>query len=865
MNNPNETDLLNLGIDFDSNSFQEGQALIDNLQKKLDALMAAVINQAKGWEGSAEGIEKFIRGLQGVEDALKADTVNIDAQIRKVNELTAEYKGLDQVVAQTTVSLKTAAEAPTISSQPREAIPTPEFSGQSLAEQGVIPSATAPAGGSHSAFGIGHALSVAGFTTGIPGLKEAGAFVYMEEGLKRAIPFLERFNEGISAAPGVFGPAIGALEGLGVPLAGLLTVAVPVAAAVAGLALVLHDWQTKMQEAEKGLQALLDTQDKYYKFIQDATTRTTQEEIAKLKDSNALAQKQRNENLKIMADFMAEGSAGTGGLQTTATQLQAALASGNQDEIDKAAKAFLDAWGQSIILGLPDSIGKAKTLYEGNAKTIEDNNIMIGRLTGNLKDNTFAGNDAAQAILDQIDTDAKRAQQRAADDKLSSEAAKERANTIEKAEAQELNTIENLKKARDVPGISASKQAEVNKEIETHQKDLELLRDEYKYVNEVAIPNAKALEAATAARNAENAALQTTIAFEEQVGRLKATGTSQTYESTKASLEGKIAGEQYVLDAMLAKGAQTKGELQKIDQLQDQIAKDKADLQRLETEVAPVIKAREDFKEAGKEADAAFADIAKAVQASAKAVEAAQTELANKTANAIDKEKQAEEQYTQGSLEDTFRRAEIKTKADRDEVKAAEDTANAIMDIRYKLSDKEQAAYVDYQRQLYDGDRKAEADKAKTVQDEQRSERDALVEHQQKLADIRRTDAIDQQRALLDRNFLQLAKDALTKQQQASQEDRHYTAQLAKTACICKTNWSIWMRRTPRNGPKTRWRCNANIRMSRQRRTMKSGSGRLMDNVNLLRRSSPKGSNLRTLRRRNKTRLPFCNGACATN
>jgi hypothetical protein len=147
-------------------------------------------------------------------------------------------------------------------------------------------------------------------------------------------------------------------------------------------------------------------------------------------------------------------------------------------------------------------------------------------------------------------------------------------------------------------------------------------------------------------------------------------------------------------------------------------------------------------------------------------------------ADAKDKEAKAEQQYTIGFDADTNARLDIATKESRQETQIKQAMADADADIRAKLQDNLAQANTGLARQLEDDTTKYNNDRAKAVRDEQDTENEDLESHLQKLADIQNQAHNSDQQALLDRNFLQLAKNKESGDQQVSQENERYNNQI---------------------------------------------------------------------------------------
>lgn len=147
------------------------------------------------------------------------------------------------------------------------------------------------------------------------------------------------------------------------------------------------------------------------------------------------------------------------------------------------------------------------------------------------------------------------------------------------------------------------------------------------------------------------------------------------------------------------------------------------------------------------------------------------TSLATQQENARQKEADAEQQYMRGSLEDVHERGQIATAESRKETELKQQTADKIADIALKEQQKEASIQDDFRNQLLEDQIKVNQDSQKLTTDFQRTEREDSIEHEQRLADIKSQSHAQDQAALLDRNFLQLAKNQLTQNDAESKEN----------------------------------------------------------------------------------------------
>lgn len=195
------------------------------------------------------------------------------------------------------------------------------------------------------------------------------------------------------------------------------------------------------------------------------------------------------------------------------------------------------------------------------------------------------------------------------------------------------------------------------------------------------------------------------------------------------------------------------------------------------TKEAAAIKAAD---EATKDHEATLKKITDAQVAYDKAIQKSLETFTNSANDLALKEKVSEQQYQPGSTQDTFARQTIALKEQTDVAKIEEDTANKIEDIRTKLGETEARIITDYNRQLFDDQIKAQDSIQKAQIDAQRTAVEDQISYQERIADIERSAHINEQQALLDRNFLQITKDELNKNNQIQTETDHYNDQEEK-------------------------------------------------------------------------------------
>jgi hypothetical protein len=610
-------DLISFGIEPDESGFQVLNQELSSLQEHIAKLQEQALT-ALG--AGAEPAYDLVKRLDELNTSTRSSTANF-----------AELKvQVDGVAA----SLREAQTAMQVGFDYSEKEIAKGFG----AAGGMIGPAELGPFQPGSMFGVGHALSVTGFMTGAPGLKEAGAFVYMEEGLKRVTPLFEQLNNIILETPSVLTPLTSGLSAMGIPMAGLLTVVVPIAAAIAGIALAFKAFNDGLADVKRALEAALSTQKGYYDFAQTATTEQAQDQMLKLNNQADAARKARDETERALQ-----------GLES-------------QTNISR-----------NVGIALPGAVGDPFRMLtkqlDDNKKAVAEAEAAVGRLTGGLESNAFAANDAAAAALKNAEITGSYEKQIVADQQMTGKQAEQR---------------------------------------------LKSLQDE----NQV------------------------------------------------------IADQMNVLQPYIATNAEAK---KKYEDLNVALTNNNAEIDYLTTAGLDLAKAHDAEAEAAKRDEQAVKEVTKAHEEYNKAIQSAQDQLAKQTADARTRESQQETQYQPGSLQDTFERNKIRLEESRKETTLAEDNANAIADARTKLGQKEQQLAIDYNRQLFDDDVKFRSDWSKLEVDAQAKQREDLSNHYNKLDDINRQSTHNQEQALLDRNFLALAKNEASKQQQIDQENLSFS------------------------------------------------------------------------------------------
>lgn len=569
--------------------------------------------------------------------------------------------------------------------------------GTAVGGPGAIEDASGGGGGGPgkigSQFALGHALTAAGRTVGAPGLTQAGAFIYMEEGLRKIGPLFEELNATIEASPGVLEPLIGGLAGLGVPMAGLLAVVVPVAAAIGGVVIAYKIFENNLKDVSLALKDALATQQAYYQAVKTMTTEEAKIKISSLEETAAANQRAKAET-------------------------QGAI-----EALQKQTNINME-FGKTLPAQLGQPFRDLSAQLDKNNEAIIQTNAELGRYEGGLKSGSFAANDAAEALLKQV-------------------AASNDAHTA----------IAILTAAIKDGQVSAEKAAPVMEAL-------------WKKLDDAAIAGANQVEQDVMRHYQQQQIIEKGNVDEAKKNREQ---LQAEYDATSAAwmnlLKNGDQNSQAVQDqeATYAKHAQF---------LLDQMAE-------YDNSVIPATQHTKDMADSIKKVDDAAKESTKGWEKYFAAYQSAQDQLASQRANAISKEKEQEAALTQGSLEDTQARTRISIEEGRKVTTIVNDTANAIVDIRTKMGQQDLAAQIDYNRKLMDDQTKYQEQQQTDWTNMYRKETDNLTAHQQKLADIQAKQSNDQQSALLNRNFLQLAQQAQSKQTEIDAENTAYARKQA--------------------------------------------------------------------------------------
>lgn len=653
--NPNSgSELLSLGVDVDQSSFSALDTNLAGIRERLEELQQASFGVFEGTAGY-----DFAKALEAVREASFASDANLKTLTEDVRELSSEYSKLAQVAT----DAKNQALFGNMDVSQGYGVP-----GGAIGPAEAEPEAGTSIG---SAFALGHGLSVAGHAFGSPALREAGGFVYIEEGIRKTLPLFEQLSEKITDNAGALTPFIAGLTELGVPFAGLLAVAVPVGVAIGAAAVVLKTFIDRIHEIQAAVDAGIAAQVKYNEETSKLTSDEAQAKIAEEKNT-------QQARINTIASAKAEIARLLG---VSIDQVEGAVSTGTVEERKRNVAGLASGGVSTTDVERAQDLAAAIQKLQGEAAEAGAN---VNTLTLAMNQGAFATNDAAQAALKYADGNVQRAQMLAADDNMTSEAARKKVGMLQSERDAIMASLDALRPYVDTNADAKKKFEELSAQLSADSVEIE-------HLTQVSIPLA------------------------------------ETREREKKAAE----------------------ELQKV------------------------------IGEVAKQTEAALKTLSEAPQKLFDAIQKAQEQFNNQVANARLREQQQEAQYQPGSMEDIHARSEIALREARDEVRAAQDAADKIVDIRRQLGNKEADLATDYQRSIFDDETRYQQDKAKLELNFQRQSQEDAISHVQKIHDINRRAFYDDQEALLDRNFLQLAKNALSRQRSIDEENTSYARRQA--------------------------------------------------------------------------------------
>jgi hypothetical protein len=360
-------ELISLGVDIDGGSFNALNAAVDALNSRIDSLIETSARLAlTGDESSAA----FLEQLQSIGRASLDSEQAVSDLSKQVDQLAAEYDKVAQSANQATEAMSAVGSDYNKGEYINEAVRGYGVGG-GMVGPGLPGDEGGPGGG--SMFGVAHAASVAGHALGAPALREAGAFLYIEEGLKRVGPLFEDLNASLEASGGLIPPLTTAFEGLGVPMAGLVASAIPVAIGVAAIGAAFLVLKSQLDEGKDAIDQAISQLDKYYAAIGSGkTSGELQSDLDKAKEKLAKDQDQFKQVSDQMLSGISQATEGQG-IGAVPGMVKLLLSGGFQDleaSADKLKAALKD--DQANVDALSGALGSADTAYADYLKIVHD-------------------------------------------------------------------------------------------------------------------------------------------------------------------------------------------------------------------------------------------------------------------------------------------------------------------------------------------------------------------------------------------------------------------------------------------------------------------------------------------------------------
>lgn len=264
--NPNENELIHLGVETDDSSFDAYRAQIDAIQQSLT------------------GLDQTIERI-AANDTLKQ---NLDA-------VTSSMEQLDQAIAGVDQRMKDLAQTQQQSSQWQGYLAPGGDMNAYMKGYGVSGGMIGPeeagddggGGGGGSMFGVAHGIRAASGLGRLAGLgpEATNAFtggadvLYLITGLKQVTKMFGGLSEALETSGGLFPPLTNALMAMNVPMAGLLATVGPVAIALVALGMAIGQFNQIIEDGQKKIQSATEAQEKFFEFAATATTQDAQKRI----------------------------------------------------------------------------------------------------------------------------------------------------------------------------------------------------------------------------------------------------------------------------------------------------------------------------------------------------------------------------------------------------------------------------------------------------------------------------------------------------------------------------------------------------------------------------------------------------------
>lgn len=267
-----------------------------------------------------------------------------------------------------------------------------------------------------------------------------------------------------------------------------------------------------------------------------------------------------------------------------------------------------------------------------------------------------------------------------------------------------------------------------------------------------------AINANAFATNDSTQAFKEQTAAQLKAAKDKADTAKQEYADSQLSADAakkkaeqlkiNIDADQQELSALMALGNESPEVQNRIQQLKDTLKANGEEWDKLRSIFIPAAEAAKKLADAHEKAKKAAEEAAKAEEANNKAIASSMQKYKDDVANI--EQKSAEQ------------RAAINQKLADTLVAEAQKALEQSQDALRKLQDKRADLLTDYQRNEQDAQQKASYDNLTLQINAERENEKALQDHVVRLKEIQRSAWADEQQALLDRNFVALAKSRLT-------------------------------------------------------------------------------------------------------
>lgn len=731
--NPNEPELIDLGIESSGwEDFQDGLnrliTSLDNLGEKVDSLDYTLgqLNDLM-LNGFVTGAEQAAKAADDMAAGMDDATQKTQAQTDTVRNSGQAYADADERLKEYMADIESVSQA--------------DLSGAgAFGDDG--------SGGGAGGYGVARGLRAGAGIGRIAGLGSGSTQVF--SGAADIIYLEQAFTKLGDTLPAILAPLdsfIAALE----PFAPEL---LAIAAGIAVYDVALQEQERELKKGTEALQEAITAQDQYLK---DSAALTTKE----AENKRANSERDATGDQAIMADrarqIREQLGAGLGDMSNElrnkiideAKKVQAGTSGADLDQYSAAIKGVT---GLGTIL---DDYDKAK-------KAATEAGDSVNFYTDGINKNAFAANDAAEAARKAATENTDQQKRFEAYDAATAKSDQQKVENLYSTIDSQQKNIALIEASNSGLDKNSEEYLKNKQAIENYQDQIKQETEDIQHLTEVSIPAAEKTQALTDADKQYLQLIDDTLAQTKRRADDEAL-TSQANADKTAKLREDRDTTQASIDALTQHSIVTDADQKKLDQLT-------AHLQDLDTEIGDLNQAFDPAK-IREAADA----IQKANDAYDKAVQSAQNAAATAIGNAQTQERQAEQQYTEGSIQDVYKRQQVQTAADRQRETDETDTANKIADVRTKLGEQELSITTDYNRQIFDDEIKYQQDFSKLQTTANDTAATDLQNHLNKLSQLRRDDHQNEADDIAYRDFQKLAKDQQTEQNKLSDENTSYS------------------------------------------------------------------------------------------